>query len=95
MGVMHDSEPPVITTSALSSRIRRAASPIAFALAAHAVATQKFGPFQPELHRDRARGRVGHHHRDEERADARRALLVVDADLLLERDQTADAGRRR
>ena len=25
----------------------RAASPIAFALAAHAVATQKFGPFQP------------------------------------------------
>ncbi len=44
---MHDSLPPVITMSALSSRIRRAASPIALALAAHAVATQKFGPFHP------------------------------------------------
>ena len=44
---MHDSEPPVITMSALSSRMSRAASPIALALAAHAVATQKFGPFQP------------------------------------------------
>ena len=47
VGVMHDSEPPVITMSALSSRMRRAASPIALALAAQAVATQKLGPFHP------------------------------------------------
>ena len=45
--VMHDSVPPVITTSALSSRMRRAASPIACALAAHAVEMQRFGPVQP------------------------------------------------
>ena len=47
VGVMHDSEPPVITTSAAPSRMSRAASPIACALAAHAVAMQRFGPVQP------------------------------------------------
>ena len=44
---MHASVPPVITTSALPSRISRAASPIACALAAHAVAMHRFGPVQP------------------------------------------------
>ena len=47
VGVMHDSVPPVITTSEVSSRISRAASPIACALAAHAVEMQRFGPVQP------------------------------------------------
>ena len=47
VGVMHDSVPPVITTSALPSRISRAASPMAWALAAHAVAMHRFGPVQP------------------------------------------------
>src|SRR3954452_14565481 len=46
-GVIHDSLPPVITTSDVSSRMRRAASPIACALAAHAVEMQRFGPVHP------------------------------------------------
>ena len=91
-GVMHDSLPPVITTSEVSSRMRRAASPIACALAAQAVEMQRFGPGPAELHGDGARGRVRHHHRDEERAHPAGALLDVDRDLLLERDQPADAG---
>src|SRR3954447_22894764 len=47
VGVRHDSEPPVITMSALLLWMRRAASPMALALAAHAVATHILGPFQP------------------------------------------------
>ncbi len=46
-GVMGASVPPATTTSADPSRISRAASPIAFEPAAHAVVMQRFGPVQP------------------------------------------------
>ena len=41
------SVPPASTTSTVSSRISRVPSPIAFALAAHAVAMHSIGPFHP------------------------------------------------
>ena len=91
-GVMHDSDPPVITTSetAVADEARRLADRVRARGTGGGDAEVRAGP--AELHRDRARGCVGHHHRDEERADAARALLDVDRDLLLERDQAADAG---
>src|SRR5581483_10882009 len=46
-GVTHDSAPPVRTTSTKPSRTRRAASPMAWAPAAHAVVMVMLGPVQP------------------------------------------------
>ena len=43
-------------------------------------------------HRHCGRRRVGHHHRDQERADPPFALLVADDDLFLERGDPSDAG---
>ena len=91
-GVITHSVPPATTTSHEPSRTSRAASPMALAPAAQAVATQKFGPVRPHSMPTRPAVAFGHHHRHEQRADPRRAPLAVQRDLLLERAQAADAG---
>ncbi len=48
-------------------------------------------PLQSVAHRDGSARSVGHHHRHEERRDSPWAFLVVNADLLFERVQPADA----
>ena len=57
IGVMPASEPPVTMTSAWSYWMVRMASPMAWAAEAQAVETAVFGPRQPEVDRDVARGR--------------------------------------
>src|SRR3954453_5917884 len=47
VGVIAASEPPVITASQMPSEMRRAALPMAWVLAAHAVTVDSHGPRQP------------------------------------------------
>ena len=86
------SVPPVTTASAMSQAIRRAAYVSACVPAAQAVQIVSVGPAEAVPHRDRRAGRVGHHHRHEERRDTPLALVHPDVLLLLERVDAADAG---
>ena len=49
VGVMAASVPPAIMTSASSSAIIRAASPIEWVPVVHAVTTARFGPRRPNM----------------------------------------------
>ena len=85
------SVPPATTASASPRAIIRAASPIAWAPVAHARGDAEAGAVGAEAHRDRAGGRVGHHHRHEVRRDGAVAALQPGLALALQRRR----GRRR
>ena len=68
-----------------------AASPIAWPLVAQAETTLKFGPLQPEIHRDLARQQVDQHLDDQERRDPIGPFVVEGLEALAEAADPADA----
>ena len=80
----HDDVGAAVTNQAdaLADRVRSSRT-------SGADAERRAGPAEPN--RDHTRGRVRHHHRDEERADARRALLQEHLAVFLHGRQAADA----
>ena len=90
--VIAASEPPPIATSQRPQATRRAAAPIAWVAGCARGDDRLARAVVPRPHRDGRRSGVRHHHRDEERRHAPRALLVEDVDLLLEGLEPPDPG---
>ena len=94
MSTMTASAPPATATGQRPVATRRAALPIAWVPAAHAVVTVSARSAQAEAHGDGGGRGVGHHHRDHEGRDAVRTPCSEQHPVLLEhRLQAADAGR--
>ena len=91
-GTTTDSVPPAIMTSASPRRMMFAASPMACAEVAQAVAMAVLGPFAPVRIETSPERHVDDEARDEERADPPGPLLEDDLVHLLDEGQAADAG---
>ena len=86
------SVPPATTASTSPRTIIRVASPIGVAAGGARARDAEARAVGAEAHRDRAGGRVGHHHRHEVRGDGTVAALQPRLALVLQGREAADAG---